>query len=366
MCAIDGFQIDVPDTAANREAFGDPFMSHPLCLTWCDGLDVEESLLRIGGLPQTITSRDFPETVEAAYSALPQHSGAALSGKLGQWILIVEPNGFQGSRLPVLADLSSEGRAMSVVWNVNGDAQIAYAERGRIIAVIDPFDPGKGDGDEEFLLRWEDVAELDEDWRVAALRLAETVVGQRLGADWFSEPRHSMIVQAPPDTVDAGVDDERDAYLREQRALLAEDPRLAALAENPARERFTDASAYAAELVGNRAGLPSPLVEETLAVLRAQGEAAQRVRTRLEDVERDLLAQAAAVHESGTVVSGSPAHRLIVESRAVRVLVAALNENPATALWEALWYADMLQLDGPDRIRLNVLRAVYDEIERRG
>jgi hypothetical protein len=36
--------------------------------------------------------------------------------------LIVEPNGFQGARLPVLADPSSERRAMSVFWNVAGDA----------------------------------------------------------------------------------------------------------------------------------------------------------------------------------------------------------------------------------------------------
>lgn len=113
------------------------FMIHPLCLTWCDGLDVEEALLRVGGLPQTITHHNFPDTVKAAYDALPQNSGSAFTGKLGRWTLIVEPNGFQGSRLPVLADLSSDGRAMSVLWTVNGDAQIAYAERGRIIAVID-------------------------------------------------------------------------------------------------------------------------------------------------------------------------------------------------------------------------------------
>jgi hypothetical protein len=85
---------------------------------------------------------------------------------------------------------------------------------------------------------------------------------------------------------------------------------------------------------------------------------------RLEDTERDLLSQAAAVHDSGTVEPGSPAHRLVVESRAVRVMAAALNENPATALWEALWYAEMLQLDGSDRIRLSVLRGGYDEIQR--
>ncbi|MFC4590632.1 DUF6461 domain-containing protein [Sphaerisporangium corydalis] len=342
------------------------FMTHSLCLTWCDGLDSEEALLRIGGLPQTISRRSLPETVTAAHDALPQYSGSALTGKLGQWNLIVEPNGFQGSRLPVLADLSSDGQAMSVFWNVNGDAQIAYAERGRIIAVIDPFDPEEGDDDEAFLLRWESVAELDEDWRVGALRLAETVMGQHLGADWFSEPRLSAIIQALPDPPDSETDDERDAYLREQRALLAEDPQLAALVEDPAREKLRAMAAYVAELVGDRAGLSRPLVEEALAALRAQGEVAQQVKTRLEDVERDLLAEAAAVHDSGPVEPGSPAHRLVVESRAVRVMIAALNESPATALWEALWYAEMLRLDGPDRIRLTVLRAGYDEIERRG
>lgn len=65
-------------------------------------------------------------------------------------------------------------------------------------------------------------------------------------------------------------------------------------------------------------------------------------------------------------VPRSQAHRLVVESRAVRVVLVALSENPATALCEALWYAEMLPLDGPDRIRLSVLRAGYDEIERQG
>jgi hypothetical protein len=344
----------------------DSYMAHPLCLTWCHGLDDEETLLRIGGLPDTIARRDFLETVTAAYDALPQLSGAALAGKLGQWTLIIEPNGFQGSRLPLLADLSSDGRAMSIFWNVNGDAQITYAEHGRIIAVIDPFDPEEGDGEEGFLQRWEGVAELDEDWRVGALSLAETVVGQRLGADWFGEPRLSAIVQAPPDPDGTGTDDEQEAYLREQRALLAEDPRLAALAEHPAQERLRDMAAYTAELAGNRAELPISLVGEALAALRAQGEVARRVRTRLEGVERDLLTESAALHESGPVEPGSPAHRLIVESRAVRVMVAALNENPARALWEALWYAEMLQWDSADRIRLNLLRSGYDEIEQQG
>ena len=212
----------------------------------------------------------------AAYDALPQLSGAALAGKLGQWTLVVEPNGFQGSRLPLLADLASAGRAMSVFWNVNGGAQIAYAEHERITAVIRPVRSRGGDGEEGFLQRWEGVAELDEDWRVGALSLAETVVGQRLG------------------------------------------------------------------------------------------EVARRVRARLEDVERDLLAQSAALHDSGLVEPGSPAHRLIVESRGVRVTAAALNENPARALWEALWYAEMLQWDSPDRIRLNLLRSAYGEIEQQG
>jgi hypothetical protein len=90
--------------------------------------------------------------------------------------------------------------------------------------------------------------------RVGALRLAETVVGQRLGADWFSEPRLSAIVQAPPDSLDSEADDERDAYLRERRALLAEDPQLAALVEDPAREKLKAMAAYVAELVGDRAG----------------------------------------------------------------------------------------------------------------
>ncbi|MFI6505943.1 DUF6461 domain-containing protein [Nonomuraea typhae] len=349
----------------------DAVLTHPLCVTWCHGLNDEQALLRIGGLPQTMAHRGFNEAVTAAYDALPHHAGCALAGKLGQWTVLIEPNGFQGARLPLLADLSQGGQALSIFWNDKGDARIAYAERGRLIAAVDPFDPdpdaGEDPAEERFLQLWQDLAETEEDWRADALRLAETIVGQGLDADWFGEPMLSAIVQAPADAALDDAEAERQAYLREQRALLARDSRLAVLVHTPTREGLREMAAYAAQLVAARVGLPDALVEGVIAALRAQGEAAQRMKSHLGDIERDLLAQARAAQGSpGPVESDSLVSQLIDKSRAVMVLTAALHDDPATALWEALWHWDMLRPDEQDRMRMALLRSARDEVERQG
>lgn len=148
-------------------------MPHLSYLTWCDGPEAEDALLRIGGLPDTIAHRTIFETVTAAYAARPETTGPLTRESWGPGTLVPEPNGFQSSRLPLPAGLSRDGRATSVSRNANGDAQIVHTEYGRLVTVIDPCDPEEEDGDEEpaeLALRWRSVAEANEDWRAGPLR----------------------------------------------------------------------------------------------------------------------------------------------------------------------------------------------------
>ncbi|GAB2926911.1 hypothetical protein ACFMQL_32890 [Nonomuraea fastidiosa] len=114
-------------------------MPHLSYLTWCDGPEAEDALLRIGGLPDTIAHRTIFETVTAAYAARPETTGP----------------------------LTRES------WGPGTDAQIVHTEYGRLVTVIDPCDPEEEDGDEEpaeLALRWRSVAEANEDWRAGPLR----------------------------------------------------------------------------------------------------------------------------------------------------------------------------------------------------
>ncbi|MFG1960029.1 DUF6461 domain-containing protein [Nonomuraea sp. NPDC049028] len=161
----------------------------PLCVTWIECMPANEALVAAGGQEDGSGRRTFAQTVQAAYDALPARAGAAMAGSLGSWTVLVEPNGFQGTRPEVLARLARQGRALSVFWNANGDGQLAYAEHGRVLVTADLFDPEELEDLEDLpdvLSAWPELAEQD-DLRSAALTLGEMLAGGRLEAEWLAE-----------------------------------------------------------------------------------------------------------------------------------------------------------------------------------
>jgi hypothetical protein len=54
-------------------------------------------------------------------------------------VLAVEYNGWQGSTTPVLTRASSQGRAASMYWNVNGVTRLSFAEHGELLLSVEPF-----------------------------------------------------------------------------------------------------------------------------------------------------------------------------------------------------------------------------------
>jgi hypothetical protein len=107
---------------------------------------------------------------------------------LGSWLLVVEVNGWQGSRPEVLRRISAGGRAVSAYWNVNLTTRFSYAADGRVLTAFEVMSPDRRHGaDPDCLeevragLPWEDG-----EWVPLMLALASRVTGQRIEPEWFN------------------------------------------------------------------------------------------------------------------------------------------------------------------------------------
>jgi hypothetical protein len=63
----------------------------------------------------------------------------ALVRHIGDWVLVVENNGFEGSRSEVLRRLP--GRAVSMFWNVNAATEFSYAVNGTVLTTFEALFP---------------------------------------------------------------------------------------------------------------------------------------------------------------------------------------------------------------------------------
>ena len=105
---------------------------------------------------------------------------------LGSWLLVVEVNGWQGSRPEVLRRVSAGSRAVSAYWNVNGVTRFSYAAGGRVLTAFEVMSPGRRDGEDPGCLE-EARAGLpwDAGERVPLmLALMSRVTGLRVAEEW--------------------------------------------------------------------------------------------------------------------------------------------------------------------------------------
>ena len=99
------------------------------CLTVVVGMDVPSCRKVIGAEDAVVSETFSPDASGAALvSVLPAASGDTTGA------LLVEHNGFEGSRTEVLQLLSKMGKAASAFWNVNGVVRFGCAQRGKVIA----------------------------------------------------------------------------------------------------------------------------------------------------------------------------------------------------------------------------------------
>ena len=173
---------------------------------------------------------------------------------LGSWLLVVEVNGWQGSRPEVLRRVSAGGRAVSTYWNVNLTTRFSYAVDGRVLTAFEVMSPDRRHGaDPDCLeearagLPWEDG-----EWVPLMLALASRVTGLRIEPEWFDGDFAVM----PVSPVD---DDPASTIYPPTEALTYDDGPLAwALlhADDATRRRVAAIAARYAESAVARHGAP--------------------------------------------------------------------------------------------------------------
>ncbi|MEV4706107.1 DUF6461 domain-containing protein [Actinoplanes sp. NPDC049316] len=105
-------------------------------VTVITGATADQALRAFGADPRR------PEPIDAILRDLSlqsSHDPWVTLLDTGAAVLVVEENGFRGTRPEVLVAASSGGRAASMFWNVNALTQLSLAERGRLLAAFEPW-----------------------------------------------------------------------------------------------------------------------------------------------------------------------------------------------------------------------------------
>ena len=158
-------------------------------VTWVNGLDLRQ----VGDLLGFVWPSERLATFSEAEGQLDYDTEvyAIQVAEVGDWLVMVEPNGYLSSRPQTVEPLSRGGTAVSVFWNVNAVMSVAVARGGKLVREFDPllFDaassPGRGD---------RPPAELDlafgqdgSDPRALALEFAARLTGAGMEPAWLLE-----------------------------------------------------------------------------------------------------------------------------------------------------------------------------------
>ena len=257
----------------------------------------------------------------------------AAVGQVGDVVVAVEPNGFQGSRREVLRVASRVGEAVSVYWNVNLVCRFSYSVGGELVTSFDPlFTDQRFGSDPDRLLG--EMATLpfgiDNDPIPAAFVLAERVTGRALSREDIEGLTDSWrLVPLLGDLY---------PMQAEYHSLRYQHGELVDLVAGAPSEVQRELAAVAAEQAATASGLDrEPGVRAALAGLRTtpgeplSAEVAELVRQLL---HRSSLALSAV--SIGQSHETSEAYDLSRSANAANALYAATNPDPPTAALDAL------------------------------
>ncbi|WP_219503798.1 DUF6461 domain-containing protein [Nonomuraea ceibae] len=142
--------------AADYDWFYDQFPSlwEAYCITLVENVAPEDAVTRLGARTEDVVARfsDWTDNVPSGVS-FGDLTGAAYSGpgpsgtwdghffgaaSIGDWCLIVEPNGFMGATPEVIKPLSAGTRLVSHFRNVNGVKDFCWVEDSEIRLMFEP------------------------------------------------------------------------------------------------------------------------------------------------------------------------------------------------------------------------------------
>ena len=95
-------------------------VSEAYCLTLVEGLGVDETLRRLAADTSRSTTVGLNELIEEAYEGYDDPAGEFVgAAETGAWTLLVEPNGFGGTRKKRMKKVSKATTAVTIYSNVN-------------------------------------------------------------------------------------------------------------------------------------------------------------------------------------------------------------------------------------------------------
>lgn len=102
------------------------------CLTFVRDIDETEALLRMGGLKDTMRPRTTADAREETRSYDAGYPTIAQALSLGEWTVIIEPDGFHGSDVRLLNAMSRGTEAVSVLRHDYAEDHFAFSEEGKL------------------------------------------------------------------------------------------------------------------------------------------------------------------------------------------------------------------------------------------
>jgi hypothetical protein len=310
-----------------------------VCISYVDGIDEAAMVRAFGGDPADTALRSAQEAgnelAGVHYDRIPP---VLLVAPLGEWLIGVEYNGFQGSRPEVLRGASAGGTAVSVYWNVNGTNRFTYATGGSTNVGFDMHRPEdrSGTAPDAIAAHLGDLPfGYDGDAYPAGLALAERLTGVRLTDALFDGTlRRAVLHPVREDLVPEGLVGHSALDESFIRTVLAA----------PTADKIPGINRFIAEAIARETGIGDvPEVRAALDALHAGTPPDPVLRQRVQE----LLER----YRQGFRERGEPLQRV----HAASGLAAALDQDPIKGSGE-LFGAASYTLRANDRLQYIVLQ----------
>ncbi|MFF4412426.1 DUF6461 domain-containing protein [Streptosporangium sp. NPDC001559] len=336
------------DDPTHYEGLVSAWFSDPTCLTWCEGSGLDDVARAFGADLAAAESLSFEDAQLEQYNAdIPGLLPSLVAGMIGDWTLVVEPNGCEGARPEVLKALSAQGRAVNVLLNGGRYDRLSYAAAGRLLAVRLTSSPSGSDrlpGDADAVIDavgTDDVIGL----QAAALLAAEHITGARLTEEWLlGGGLTRLLVENPlPDDI---VPDQ----LRDHRVLNR--PEVRAILDDLSPGKAASIRYLMTEAVVQGSQLSHPAVAEALEFLRGDDDAIRR---------REVRRQVALLRDE---VSREPGPDWTPRRAAVKVLLDALGDDLTESADAVAGHAYMGHLADDQKALVVIMKRCLQRIGR--
>lgn len=290
------------------------------CLTFVRGSDPRQVAAAFGAAGDYARTLDFDEFCEEAFAHHDRHPVIGVR-QFGDWVLVVEDNGHQGSRPEVLRRVSARSEVVSAFWNAHGCTRFSYAVDAKVRTSFEAIMPTFRDGEQPDALE-QTRAGLPwctngVDNTSLMLALSARITGRALTPDslagrFLTCPVASWLDDLPacPDAVPEPADDDRELY--------------AALRRAGSREQRRAAAAVALRVLEHAGCLGHPPLAAVAASVEVAGDAE---RVAISEIVRSWTWELSRNLATSAVRS---------RVRAAEVLRQATNADPLTAAFAAL------------------------------